>query len=317
MTTSGSKSGAQSERSGTRGWSTCFISASPRVDLDTIKMLLSQRGIAPRTAGELSWTSGSPLSYTTRAIAEADLFIALLHGTEPDPNVYMEIAYAQAFGKRVLILVPPELKSLPSYVMDMIHIRADPRNREAIGFALDQILAAPRPEKHRREEPSPEARAIGDRADMLLAELDALGDHTTGRDLEEIVTAALEASSIPVVRHADQPPEGADLVIWADELNSWVGNPVLVEIKKTLGTKGQTARLVQHVCKRLQDSDLRGALVVYERPSASGEVDFSPDSPLTVLFVSIHELLEGLRVHSLGEIVRRVRNRQAHGGGAR
>ena len=317
MTTSGAKSRGQSEHSGTGEWRTCFISASPQVDVDIIKMLLEQRGITPRTAGELSWTSGSPLMYATRAIADADLFIAVLHPTQPEPNVYMEIAYAQAFQKRVLILVPPQLEGLPSYVMDMLHIRADPRNREAISFALDQILAAPRPAKHRPDEPSLVARAIGDTADMLLAELEALGDRTTGRDLEEIVTAALEATKIPVVRHADQPAVGADLVIWADELNSWVGNPILVEIKKKVGTREQTAGLIDQVSTRLQDSSLRGALIVYEHASASGEVDLPPDSPLNVLFISIHELLEGLRVHTFGDIVRRARNRQAHGGGAR
>ena len=317
MNTSPAKSNQQSDRSAAGARRTCFISASPGADLETVKTLLAERGITPTAAAGLSLTSGSPLNLTTGAIADADLLIAVLDATNAEPNVYMEIAYAQAFQKRVLILVPPQLETLPSYVMDMLHIRADPRNREAISFALDQILAVPRPEKHRVDEPSRVGRAIPETADMLLRELEALGDRATGRDLEDIVTKALEASGIPVVRHAHQPRLGADLVIWADELNSWVGNPILVEIKKKVGTQRQIAELGDQVWMRLQDSSLRGALVVYQEAVPNAQVDLPPHSPLNVLFVSIRELLDGLRVVSLGEVVRRARNRQAHGGGAR
>jgi hypothetical protein len=316
MSTSGARRAGQSDDNRAGEPSTCFVSASPAADLDVIKMLLKERGIAPVTAAELPWTSGSPLKHGTRAIEESDLFIAVLDAAQSHANVYMEIAYAQAFHKRVLIVVPPELGSLPSYVIDMFHIRADPRNGEAIGFALDQMLAARTPEEHGPDQPRPVARAIGETGDMLLAELEALGDHATERDLEEIVTAALEASGTTVVRHADQPAVGADLVIWADELNSWVGNVILVETKKTVGAQRQTAGLIEQICARMQDSKLPGALVVYEQASASGGVRLPPDSPPNVLFISIRELLNGLRADTLGETVRRVRNRQADGAGA-
>jgi len=250
-----------------------------------------------------------------RAIAEADLFVAVLHATMADANVYMEIAYAQALQKRALIVVPPQLKSLPRYIMDMVHVRADPTNSNAIGFALDQILAAPRPEKV----PDQRGRVrqpIVETADMLIRELEGLGREATRRDLERIVSAALETSSIPVARHAEQPRLGVDLVIWADELNSWLGNPVLVHIKKDLGNTEQIAQLIHRLSFRVEASGLRGALVLHEPALLGRHVELPPESPVNILFISIRELLDALREGNLAGVVRRARNRQAHPGGS-
>ncbi|HUW94152.1 MAG TPA: hypothetical protein VMW58_00045 [Anaerolineae bacterium] len=314
MTTTASGVRRQSNRSGGKEWRTCFISASPLANLTTIKALLEGRGIRAVLPLEPPPTGGSLLEHVTRAISRADLFIAVLEAEGSNAERYLEIGFAHALHKRVLILASPGLSTLPLYVGDMLYIRAYADNFEAIDFALDQALAAPTRRKHTRREPVVKSRPLGQGADELIAQLERLGDHAAGRDLERLVVSALEQSGIPVVARSDEPDIGADLAIWADELESWVPNPILIEIKVNLKSEEQARRLSNLVSSYREASDADLALVLYASGPPRGlEWHRLPGSG--VLFLEVRELFDRLRESSFAEIVRELRNRWAHGGG--
>jgi nucleoside 2-deoxyribosyltransferase len=56
-------------------------------------------------------------------ISESDLLIAILDSKQSNSNIYFELGYAFGLGKRILVVVPPEL-ALPTDLTDMFYIRA-------------------------------------------------------------------------------------------------------------------------------------------------------------------------------------------------
>lgn len=311
MNSSGFNSNRSKRHTGGR-WRTCFITAPSHVNLNTIKKLLEERGLKPFVSSELPPTHTSLLEHVTRAIATADFLIAVLDTEQSNANVYYELGYAHALRKRALILVPPELKHLPTDIMEMLHLRADTENREAISFALDQILAAPEPPtRHKSGQFVDKSRPIGHLADELLHKLESLGDGVTERDIEQIVVSVLRASGISVVAHSGQPDICPDVAIWVDELDPWGGNPLLIEMKRHLKSP---AAVIHHLSTYLQKSNSRLALVLYVKgPPSVPDVPLA--SPSSVLFLTVRELLDRLRTISFGEVVHELRNRQIHGGG--
>lgn len=325
---SGLNSNRQSNPRAGRRWRTCFIAAPSYVNLHTIKALLEKRGIKPFVASEQPPNSASLLEHVTNTISKADLLIAILDPDQSNANVYYELGYAHALKKQILILIPPELKSIPADIMGMLYLRANVENSDAINFALDQALAVSKPAKHKYSRLVLKSQPIGRLADKLIEKLESLGDQANERDIEQIVVSAIEASGISVVVSSKQHEIGADLAIWADELDPWVGNPFLIEIKRQITSPEHMRELLNRISIYLQESNSRSALVLYvkgltyaqydlygPRPYLKGhEYDFDSKNRAlsSVLFMEVRQLLEKLRDNSFGEIIRDLRNRGVH-----
>jgi len=176
MSTSVSIAGRRTGDRATR-WQTCFISAPVGVNLGTLKALLRERGIEPLVLSELPPVGTSILDQVANVSARADFVVAVLRAGDTNANVYYEIGYAQALGKRVLVLAPPGL-ALDSDIVSMPFVQADADNRRVIDFALDQVLAAPQPGKSRLNGTVDTGRPIGSLSHELIGELDSLGHQT-------------------------------------------------------------------------------------------------------------------------------------------
>jgi len=176
-----------------------------------------------------------------RAIARADLVVGVLGPEHTSPNVYLELGFASGVGKSVIVIVPPRLKIPLVEAVGMVQVRANPDNREALEFSLENVLlglertrsdaskfspqrstgtrppqrfeSGPRP-------PSPDAppgktRPIGQLADALLSELIALEDMPStqrsevGRRLETLVRRTLQAAGVSIVSQAQRRPDVA------------------------------------------------------------------------------------------------------------
>lgn len=290
---------------------TCFIAASSRANLNTIKALLEKMGISILVPSEFSADSVSIHEHVTQAISKADFLIAILDPKESNSNIYYELGYASALGKRILVLASPKLEIIPADITEMLYIRANEDNKDAIGFALDQLTKTPKLIKRRSSQPISKSQPIGHIADELLARVESLGERANERDIMDILVSALNASHITNAVHASPKEMGADISIWDDELGPWVGNPFIIEIKRRLVNQSQIRSAVNQVSSYLQKSNTQWALVLYVQgpPSVS---HFPRMSTNTVLFLSILDLLRRLRTTSFSEIIRDLRNRRVH-----
>ena len=119
-----------------------FISAPASVETSKLRETLVDRGFDPFTLEDAEAGGRSISDLINDSIDRADLVLVVVpHHGAGNPNVFIELGYALAKKKRILALVPPG-EELP--LLDVPYLRTELDNLEAIGFGLDQVLAAPK-----------------------------------------------------------------------------------------------------------------------------------------------------------------------------
>ncbi len=296
----------------TQRWRSCFISASPRADLSVLGGLLRDRGIKPIVASELPPRSASLHTLVTNAIIDSDFFIAVLGSERTEPSTYYELGFANGVGKPVLVLVPAHFKRPSEDLLGGTNLIADPTDRQAIGFVLDQVMAVRDFKSGRPKETLKVSKPLGDAADRYLSRIESLGAEISEIAILDSVRSAIEESGISVTSEARFDTARVDLAIWSDELTPWVGNPFLIEIKRNLQSGSDLLRVFEQVNSYLEKGNARWALVLYTQ--GTPRLSEVPELALsTVLFLSLREFFESLKTLSFGQIVRELRNERAHG----
>ncbi len=292
----------------------CYISAPLHTDLKALETLLRERQIEPILSADLSSEAITLLGGIVNVIATADLFIALLDEEQKNANVYLELGIALGIGCRILLIAPPD-KPLMVDIAELPAVRTDLTNHEAIGLMLDQVLLSP-PRKLTAQPSIPVAQKgqpIGDFADELQEQLNALSDRGREVEIVRLVREILEKSGYAPI--ATNPLLGsdkrADIVVWSEEFGPWIGNPLLIEVKKVAGRKDWKG-IVDQVQNYLQISQTRSALILYVKPADTPEI--SPSiAPPNIFFLDIHQLLTAMRTKSFAKVMIDLRNRRVHG----
>lgn len=279
-----------------------FVSAPSDLDLRPLLDGLKRRGAEPYVLSDVA-PLGADIAESLRfAISRADRVLVVLT-EEPALNAVLEAGIALAFGKPLLIIAAPG-SSIPSDLKGQLTSQARPDDLDAINFALDHAEAPATPSAHRGSMPQPTGRPLGrDTANQLLATLDLTGERPTERSVIDVTVQAIEASRGVVVVSAEP---GFDLGVWSDDLDAIGGNPLLVEIKRSLrpGAVEQVLRALNaHPTARL-------ALLVYIEPPSRAEL---AQARFPVLVISLQQLLERMASASFAQVVRELRNRSAHG----
>lgn len=281
-----------------------YVSAPSDLDLRPLLDGLKRRGAEPYVLSDVA-PLGADIAESLRlAISQADRVLVVLTN-EPALNPVLEAGIALAFGKPLLIIAAPG-SSIPSDLQGQLITQARPDDLDAINFALDHAEASAAPSARRGGVPLPTGRPLGqERADQLLARLSLADPSSTERSALDVLLEAIEASRGVGVISADP---GFDLGVWSDDLDAIGGNPLIVEVKRSITREavGQVlTALYTHPSARL-------ALVVYIEPSPEGELILAR---FPVLVISLQELLERMASASFAQVVRDLRNRSAHGVG--
>lgn len=289
---------------------TCFISAPTGIGLGGLLDILVKKKLRV----QLSWEVLLPPARSiTELIAECDLFIAVVDNIHSNENVYFELGYAVAVEKRILLIVAPEIKNLPDDIKGLLYIRAHVDDHEAINFALDQILVAPKAKKKTSRRKLAEIRTIpiGKKANELIKEVELLGDNITEIDMERFVTSALSKSGINTMASSLIPDKGIDLSIWVNELEPFISNPILIEFKKYLNNRNQVESLYNQILSYSISSGLRMAIIFYKEAPEELLSSFDCYFP-NIIFLKIPDFLKEVRNKSLGNYLRELRNRIIH-----
>lgn len=125
-----------------------------------------------------------------------------------------------------------------------------------------------------------------------------------------VLIEAIEASGSIAVANTGDP--GFDLGVWSDDLEAIGGNPLLVEVKRSL-----MPGAVEQVLHGLADHpSARLGLVVYLEPPPGDQLPSREEldqARFPVLVISFQQLLRRMASASFAEVVRDMRNRSAHG----
>lgn len=289
-----------------------FISAPFFIDTNVLVQVLKDRDVEPIRLDEME--SGQRLQELVRkSINRADFVIAVLG--DLNPNVLFELGVATGLGKHVLVLGSPK-HLMPADLAGMTYLRADPadpRDREAIEFGLDQLLSAPSSKRTPQVSRGRKTRAIGKSADKLMEELKILREDNGGReaDLVRIISEAIEKSGVSTVSK-ESPLRSArtgDLAVWSDDLEPWIGNPMIIQVKQRLTSKRDLEKAIQDLSTALDETRSRRCLLVYldAKPAILYGSLYDP----RIIVLSAEELIGGLKEVGLGDLLRRTRNEYA------
>jgi hypothetical protein len=153
---------------------------------------------------------------------------------------------------------------------------------------------------------------LGSDADLIITSLRSALDANDRRGVERLVVQALRGAGADIVSEASNPDLGADIAVWSDALQPFIGNPLLIEVKSRIGTD-EIRRAADQLFTAVASSGGSWGLLLYGR--GSEELSPSPRGlPPTILTSPIEELIQQLRTRSFAEVVRDLRNQRVHGG---
>ena len=292
----------------------CFIAANPKTNLETIRALLAERGIEATASYERPWIGARPIDTIMALIDRADLVIGVLDDPASNTNLGFELGYAFARDKKIMVLLPRDARTVPTDLAWTHHIRANPEDAEGIAYNIDALLASPEPRRQPYIPEEPETRPIGEMAEPLLERLsEALREHDS-LAVERIVLDAIRSSGVERVSAGTltSPDSGFDLGIWSHDLESSVGNPLLVSVKLRISAWRQVRTLVEQVASlaRLRSVDWV-LLLVGDGPP---EWDPTLEGEEPVLICGIRELVERLRSESFAAVIGSLRDKAIRAG---
>ncbi len=286
----------------------CYISSPAGIDSSNIQSILVSRGFITRVE-----TNGvKSTAYWERKVKDSikasEFVVAVLSSGADNSNVYYEVGLAHGIGKRVLILASPEMKESTVGLKSSLYLRIDVSNKNAIEFALDQVLRAPEQDRNQIATESENNLPIGDLADDLLSQLNT-PESTWGAHPENAVVQALGKSGVNVLVKSKYWDTGADMAVWADELESIVGNPLLIEVKQHISSATSVTRLSSQIESYLENSNASWLLLLYLEGPEPGSESWE-QIPGSVMHVSLKEFLESFKSMNFVEIVQSLKSRK-------
>lgn len=291
-------------------YKTCFISAPAGTDLRILTSSLERHGYKVSAPDDLS--PGQPwLDALIESIRRADLIVGVFATRNAVGNVAFELGCAAANGKRVLVLASPSVEDMPFAVSSLLVVRCDPTAQEAIDFVLDNLPdSVPL---------VPSASIAPSNRIIPRTHLEAykkkLATATKEFDLITVLRELLLESGVDVVTEARFGNRVADFAIWSDELGTYVGNPLIIEVKRQLRGLAGLAQALAQLTTYLQAANASWGLLLYDEGPESVLFESQLSQSSKVLAISIGDLLDRLQTVSFVDVIRDLRNRKVHGVG--
>lgn len=297
---------------GNRKFQTCFISAPIGVDTQPLRDALSERGVKAWDASDM--LSGSSITHSIKdLISDADFVCAVIPNGPVASNVYFELGLATGTNRPRLVFVEPKA-DLPVALREQPYARTSLSNAEALRFHLDAFL------KNAGKSNGDSAtgrrqRRSNDRLAVVGLALERIGlwedlrstpeEHELVSLLAEVFEAAgYIASTAPPIDSGKLRP---DLAVWVDELQSALGNPLLIEVIAQQKPVPSKFRELQHILRDFQSP--LGLLVVWNL-DASQAPDILREQ--IVVTMTARELVESIGRGDFARTVLARRNSIVH-----
>ncbi|MCH8271673.1 MAG: hypothetical protein IIB41_00330, partial [Candidatus Marinimicrobia bacterium] len=287
-----------------------FISAPAEADTTILQNILNERGLSVLIEQGDVKSDLSLGKNLLNAIVSSDFFIGVLQAGVDNSMVYYEIGIADGTGKRTLIFTSPSIKNSVKNIKGSLYMRVAMDNREGMEFAIDQVIKAPEIEPKVEQTEKPKNKPIGKIAKDLLAEL-SKPESTWGAHPEDAVIRALGSSGVNVLVRSKYWDSGADMALWADELEGSVGNPLLIEVKQHISGSTSITRLANQLDSYLESSNAGWLLLLYLK-GPEDDSDVWKQFPDSVIHLPVPKFLQYFEESNLVEIVKSLKTTAHH-----
>lgn len=278
---------------------TCFISAPFGVDTSLIRSALEANGIRWLDQTSLG-LSTSWLEKLDSVLQRTDFICAVLPETRHG-NILFELGIAYGKGKPILVFVGPSA-DVPADLTSLTYVRANATDANVIDRALVTFLTHA---KKRRQSRTP----LGS-----TPKTKSIQTSTTfyGHELEQRTASLLQDAGFIVSLPTEAKDTGADFAVWADDLQSALGNPLLVEVKGGSLTRQRIEAAAARLRLYVEKTHGRCALLVYWDKHQREFPIASTGWPL-IIQMSGEELTRLVKEQRLSRELLRRRNAAAHG----
>ena len=236
-------------------FNTCFILAPIGVDTSVLRQTLEEKSI--RWFDQTSVKVGSNwIDAIESALTRSDFVCAVLPEGQHE-NVLFELGIAYARRKPILAFVGSSA-SLPSDILSLTYVRADPKDRAAIQTALRTFLAYATETPIRKSQWPQPKRGLPSKESFLPPS----AAHAA-QEFEQKTAALLQKGGFIVSWPTERRDKGADFAVWIDELQHSIGNPLLVEVKAGKLSMKKIREAASQLRAHVAKTHGRCALLVY------------------------------------------------------
>ncbi|WP_156386425.1 hypothetical protein [Rhizobium sp. Leaf391] len=289
----------------------CYISAPPGANLASIRSALTENGINILIPDDFP-QSADVATHTVSLIEQADLVIGVLTSERRSQWVLVELGMAIGLKKQAILIAPPK-STVPLPLQGVLILRIPLNNKEALSFTLEQLLAAPAPTKKSSPSPVQQTSGLGQRASFYLEQANR---HINDREyaaVERVVADALRESGLEALSESKHNDHRFDIAVWSDELQPFVGNPLLIEVRGQWRDAEREKSMLRSFQLHSLAAGAQWGLLIHggsEIPQKS----LTAVAP-TILTISLDMLFKKLENRSFARIVTELRHDRAHNRG--
>lgn len=209
----------------------CFISASIIDNVQPLKKLIEKLGFEVIDVSSLPLVFGLDFASLVKdQIKKSNFLIGVISITNPNPNIYFQIGYAEGIKKPVLLIVQDD-GLIPQNLKNLVCIKSSVTNIEKIQYTLEQFLTQYKyPDRKIIKRITNDQKILLNVADYKN-QLEKIRNDREGRSLELFFFNIFKSLGLIIAKDLKNEDIGVDFSLWIDSLDYNLENPILAEIK--------------------------------------------------------------------------------------
>ncbi len=286
----------------------CFISAPFGEDIKPIISILKDNDVDVISPFDLEYQPISIFDQVKKEMRKSDFIIVVLPAGGTNENLFLELGIAIGLGKKVILFAPPN-SIMPYDSKNFLTIQSSPDNSEAFQFLLEQIKEISFKKEKSKTIKRKSGKPLGAKANLYLDKIE-YGINLSEYQLVEIVKDIFYDVGIKVLSESKNFKTNVDMAIWSDYLNSYLGNPIIIEIKRRLTN---VDKITSQIRNYLSLSNSKSAIIIsFDKEKNNADVKSFADP--SIFYLNIFDLLEDLKESTFEDIIIKMRNRRIHRG---
>ncbi len=292
----------------------CFISSPASVKTGVIRSILRSLDVLPFDA--FDFKPGDEIYETVLdKIQDSDFVIAIIE--RPSADVYFEIGISVGLKKPLFILVDPKCM-LPNVVHGYVFLRTPLEDSEILRGSLSQFIQdiIKKKKTKKKKRLSVEKKQLFEEQKNLktyLQQIRRLRKKSQALEVENLVLSLFKELDLHVVSSLPtREVKVVDFLLWSDELEVSLGNPIIVEIKVGELNHNRLKTIEKKLVNYISASDARSGILLYlDRKGRRFQQKFSL-GPLIIRW-DLEDFVRSLLVQDFKDVILTARNQIVHG----
>jgi hypothetical protein len=282
----------------------CFLSASAAINIHPLVKLLEEYNVHVSTGFNRKLNN---IYFAVEDEIDKCDFMCAIISKKSSPNVFFEIGIARGARKPIFLIVENN-EDLPTYLKDIIYVRASANDLNIIKYSLEIFLSNYKPIA--KSEPIIESNLKLDRA-LLQEKIEEINRSLTASEIESSVFNLFKSFSDIIIVNRIGHDAGVDMSLWIDDLETTIGNPILVEIKSGQLSYDRLLSAENQIRKYAKRTNSPLGILIYHDKKGQSFEHLENIYPL-VIWLELNKLTNRLSNESLAQIIKSERNKICH-----